>query len=251
MQRNAWRFRPEFVVQVQIDGQSPGDTITLHPSVSTAGALRSYGLLTRPLPGGLLCSARQRHTGTGWVPAVPLDEPVVFSFWLKLRQGEGRALPAFFADDAPRFGRKIFYANNLSASGAIDAGAASGSVRLTQAARVGAAERGALSGALLSTRFTPGEFSQLRAGAIRAGAAVSFSITHPIAPDDERAGLDFSLRPKGAYVVRLQGGPSVQERVVVDQATLRAEVSGVIDIFRDQWLLPAQPRVYRADFSSA
>jgi hypothetical protein len=251
MEPIAWRYHPEFVIRILIDGEGAGDTVEVQPSATTAGALHGYGMLTRPLRGGLLCCVRQRHTGTGWVAAVAIERPVVFSFWLKLRQGEGRLLPAFFVDGTQRFGRKIFYANNLSAAGAIDVGGAGGSVRLTQAARAGAAERGALSGALLSTSFTAGEFTQLRAGAVRAGAAVSFTIAQPIVAEDVRAGLDFSLRPKGAYVVRLQGSPSVQERVVVDQAAVRAEVGGVIDIFRDDWHLPAQPRVYRADFASA
>lgn len=242
----AWRYHPEFRIRIQINGTDAGDDVIVKQSPSGADAFRNYGILTRPAPGGLVAFVRQHHNGVNWVPATPIALPVVFIFRLLLRNK-----PDFFDDGAQRFGSMIFYANNLNAAGAIDSNLAGNVVRLTAAAAVGNAERGALSTNVLSTSFDAGDYTALQAGKITAGAAVSYSINDPIAADQTSAGFDLSLSPKGAYVVRLQGGSPVQERVVFDQQAIGSDAAGIIEIYKDAWHIDPQPREYSINFLSS
>lgn len=242
----AWRYHAEFRIRMQINGTDAGDDVIVKQSLSTAETFRNYGVLTRPVPGGLVAFVRQHHNGVSWVPATPIALPIVFAFRLMFRDK-----PDFFDSGVQTFGSMIFYANNLNAAGAIDSNLAGNVVRLTAAAAVGNAERGALSTNVLSANFDAGDYTALRAGKITAGAAVSFSINNPIAADQTSAGFDLSLSPKGAYVVRLEGGSPVQERVVFDQPAIGAGAAGIIEIYKDAWHMDPQPREYSINFLSS
>jgi hypothetical protein len=246
----AWQFHPEFVVRVLIDGQEAGEAVTVAPSPVNEAERRNQGLLTRPVAGGVLGCVRRRPHGNDWVPAVELDEPRVFTFWLMVRQGSGAPPLEFFESGSSVFGRQILYANNLTAGGAIDDNLTGGVVNLAAGPQAGDAERGALGADLLSVGVDPGEFTQIRAGEIRAGGAVVFAVSMPISPEDASAALDFRPLRKGSYLVRLEGVGAIEERVVIDERTAAAQVNGVIDIFRDTWHTPAEPREYRIDFAS-
>lgn len=242
----AWRYHPEFRIRIQINGTDGGDDVILQPSPSGAEVFRNYGILTRPAPGGLVAFVRQHHNGVNWVPASPITIPVVFAFRFFIRSS-----PDFFDQGTQTFGSMIFYANNLNAAGAIDSNLAGNTVRLTAAAAAGDPERGALSTNVLSASFDPGDFTALRAGRITPGAAVAFSINHPIAAGHTTAGLDVSLLPKGAYVVRLEGGSPVEERVIFDQQAIATNTGGIIEIYKDAWQIAPQPREYSIDFLSS
>ncbi|MBO9150665.1 hypothetical protein ACFOTA_00475 [Chitinophaga sp. GCM10012297] len=250
MEKIVWRYIPEFRISIRINGADPGETFRLRPSPASAETVRNYGLLTRTVPGGLVAYMKQHHNGVTWVPAAPITQPILFSFWLTVNSGQPFPSIDFFETGAQQLGRKIFYANNLSAAGAIDANLAANTVVLTAAAAAGNAEQGALSGLLLSKRVTPGAFTQIRAGKIAAGAPVSFTLNDPIAATQESVGLDLRLLPGGAYVVRLEGGAPVEERVVFDQRAAGGEVSGMIDIYKNVWHMAPQPREYSINFLS-
>ena len=250
MEKIVWRYTPEFRISIRVNGNDPGETFRLRPSPASAETIRNYGLLTRAVPGGLVAYMKQHHNGIAWVPAAPITQPILFSFWLMLANGKPFPSIDFFEQGTQQLGRKIFYANNLSAAGAIDANLAANTVVLTAAAAAGNAERGALSGFLLSKRVTPGAFTQIRAGKIAAGGPVSFTLNNPIAATQETVGLDLRLLPKGAYVVRLEGGAPVEERVVFDQQAVGGEVSGMIDLYKNAWHMAPQPREYTINFLS-
>ena len=68
---------------------------------------------------------REHHDGANWAPSIPFDVATVFSFALHMPETVVSALQ-FFASGSTRFGRRIFYANNLSAAGTIDANLSGG-----------------------------------------------------------------------------------------------------------------------------
>ncbi len=250
MEKIVWRYIPEFRVSIRVNGADAGDAVRLRPSPASADSIRNYGLLTRATPGGLTAYMKQHHNGVSWVPAVPITQPVLFSFWLTLANGAPFPSIDFFEQGAQQLGRKIFYANNLSAAGAIDANLAGNTVALTAAADAGNAENGALSGLLLSKQVAPGEYTQIRAGKIAPGAPVSFTLNTPVAATQESVGLDLRRLPGGAYVVRLEGGTPLEERVVFDQRAAGGAVSGMIDIYKNAWHMAPQPREYSINFLS-
>lgn len=245
MDVDAWRYQPEFRINVLINGTSAGDAVKVMLSPAAAAVCRNYGVITRAVPGGLVAYMRQHPNGITWVPAADLTQPVTFTFWLVISHAVD-----FFDAGTQRFGRHIIYANNLSAAGAIDSNLAGNTVQLTAAAAAGNAERGALSTFLLSAAVTPGDYTTFRAGRIAAGAPVSFTVNNPVAPAQSSVGLDVSLLPKGAYVIRLEGGAPVQERVVFDQLASGSEVNGIIEIYKDAWHMAPQPREYSINFLS-
>jgi hypothetical protein len=250
MQESAWRYRAEFMIRILINGQNADETVRLAPSPSTSVMMSNYGLLTRAVPGGLLAYVRQSFDGVDWTPVVEFEESAAFSFWLLVRRGADFQVLDFFDDGSQVFGRQIFYANNLSATGAIDSNLAGQIVTLTAGNQVGNTERGALSTYLLSAEIAPGDFTLLEAGKVAAGLPVSFSISQPIQPNQSTVALDLRLLPKGMYVVRLQGPSPVEERVVFDEEAARADLNGIIEIYKDAWQTVPQPREYRIDFSS-
>lgn len=250
METYAWRYHPEFMIRILVNGQDAGEAVKLLPAPASAGIMQNYGLLTRPVPGGLVGYVRQHRDGVNWVPAVDITEARGFAFWLIVQQGAEFPLPDFFDQGSQAFGRQIFYANNLSATGAIDSNLSGNVVVLTSAPVVGDTERGALSSYILSASVAPGDFTQFRAGRILAGAPQGFSITQPVAPTQSKVGLDLSLLPKGAYVIRLEGGSPVEERVFFDQQATGAAVNGIVEIYKDAWQAPPQPREYSIDFPS-
>lgn len=241
----AWRYQPEFRIGVLINGASAGDAVKVMLSPAAAAVCRNYGVITRAVPGGLIAYMRQHRSGVTWVPAVELTQPITFTFWLIISHTVN-----FFNTGNRRFGRHIFYANNLSAAGVIDSNLAANRVRLTAVANAGNAERGALSTFLLSADIIPGDYNTFRAGKIVAGAPVSFTVNDPVAATQSNVGLDVSLLPKGAYVVRLEGGVPVQERVVFDQQANGSTTNGIIEIYKDAWHMAPQPREYRINFLS-
>lgn len=250
MEEFSWRYRAEFNITVLINGAAAGDAVTVVPSPLTEQSLKNYGLLVKSIPSGAMVFVKQIRSGVNWVPAVTLTQPVKFSFWLMVQQGSDVAFLDFFNQGTQRFGRQIVYADNLDAAGAIDANLAGNVVSLTAGPAADNTERGALSNYLVSVAVTPGDYNMIRAGEIKAGAAVSFPLSDPLAATESTAALDFRLLNKGAYLLRLEGAVPVEERVVIDEVAAGAEVNGVIDIHRDAWLLAAQPREYRINFLS-
>ena len=250
MEELAFRYQAEFNISVQVNGSPAGDAIEILPSPGSQQLLNNYGLLVKPIPGGAMVFVRQKLSGVNWVPSVTLTQPVKFSFWFIVRQGADVAFLDFFKQGTQRFGRQILYTNNLSAAGVIDANLAGNVVSLTAGAAADNAERGALSNYIVSLQIAPGDYNMIRAGEIKAGAPVSFPISDPITAAQSSVSLDFRQLNKGAYVLRLEGAVPVQERVVFDQVAAGSEVNGVIDIHRDNWFMPAQPREYRINFLS-
>src|SRR5690606_8179844 len=151
METIKWRYHPEFMVEIMIDNQPAGEVLELVPSPGSAAIMENYGLLTRSVPRGLVGYVKQRYNGTDWVPEVSIAAPCVFAFWLTIRQGPAEEQLSFFSQSAQVLGRQIFYANNLSASGAIDANLEDGTVVLTEMSTVSASERASLSNCILST----------------------------------------------------------------------------------------------------
>lgn len=247
MEKLVWRYIPEFRIRIRINNADPGDGVRLILSPLSEAAAANFGLLIRSSPGGLTAFCKQHHNGVTWVPATALTQPVQFTFWLIIDKARA-ALPDFFEQGTQQLGRRIFYASNLTAAGVIDANLAGNLVTLTATANAGNAENGALSGYLLSRKVTPGAFNQIRAGKIAAGAPVSFTLSEAVAPLQERVGLDLRPHPRGAYVVRLEGGAPLEEKVVFDQNAATADVCGVIDIFKQAWHLAPQPREYSINF---
>lgn len=250
MEEFAWRYHPEFRISLLVDGQRVGNALKLIPSPASIHTMQNYGLLVKTIPGGAMGYVKQYHNGTNWVPAVAIAQPCTFSFWLQVMQGSGFQFPDFFNQQNQHFGSPIFYANNLSATGVIDSNISGNVVQLTSAPVVSDTEKAGLSNYLLSTSVTPGDFTLIRAGKIMAGAPVNFSISDPIASSQSRVTLDLRLLSKGIYVVRLEGTSPVEERVVFDEKAALAGVNGIIELYKDAWQIPAQPREYRIDFPS-
>ncbi len=245
MEKIVWRYQPEFRISIKINGTDAADAVKVVPAPSFPTPFKNYGVLTRNVPGGAVAYVRQFKQGAGWVPEVNLTAANTFTFWLYLQRKVD-----FFNNGSQRFGRQILYANNLSAAGAIDSNLAANVVQLTTAAAAGDTERGALSTFLLSSAVNPGDFTAFKAGKIAAGAPVSFSVNTPVAPTQTSVGLDVSAMPKGAYIVRLEGGAPVQERVIFDQVASGSAVNGIIEIYKDAWQLGPQPREYSINFLS-
>lgn len=250
MEEFAWRYHPEFKINLLIDGQGVGNILKLVPSPTSVDMMRNYGLLIKSIPGGAMGFVKQYLQETSWLPAVDIAQPCMFSFWLQRGQDTGFQLPDFFNEQNQCFGSPIFYANNLSATGIIDGNIGGNVVRLTSASIVSVTEKAGLSNYLLSTSVTPGAFTEVRAGKIVAGAPVNFSFSDAIVSTQSRIALDFRSRPKGAYVIRLEGTSPVEERVVFDEKAGLAGVNGIIELYKDAWQIPTQPREYRIDFPS-
>jgi len=249
METLAWRYHPEFTVQLLINGQDAGDSIRLIPATSDAGIFERYGLLAKNISGQVTVFVKQRHDGIAWIPVASLSQALVLPFWLEVNHAAAR-IPDFFRQGKQRFGKKILYANNVSGTGVIDANVNANTVTLSAAAAAGNTENGALSPFLLSAAITPGTFNFIRAGRIQSGAAVSFSINQALASTQTTASLDFRQQAAGAYVVKLDGGSPVEERVVINDQAALSGVNGIIEIHRDTWHLPPQPRIYQLNFLS-
>ncbi|GAA0560460.1 hypothetical protein [Chitinophaga japonensis] len=249
METLAWRYHPEFTIQLLINGQDAGDRLRLVPAPPDTGTFARYGLLTKSMGSQTSAFVKQKPDGGNWAPLVSLSQPVVFAFWLAVNKNAA-ALPDFFREGKQQFGRKILYANNVSGSGAIDSNLSGNAVSLTAATEAGNAERGAVSPFLLSAGITPGTFTFIRAGRIQAGAAVSYTINQALESTQTRAALDFRQQPAGAYLVKLDGASPVEEPVVVNEQAVLAGIDGIIEIHRDTWHLPLQPRIYNLNFLS-
>ncbi len=242
-----FKYQPEFIIRVRIDGQDAGDQVQLMPSPSASESFNNSGLIMKATPGIITGYVRQNYNGTNWVPAVDLTEPRVFSFWAIIRLGTNFKPIHFFGSGNQVFGKRVFYVNNLSGSGAIDSHPTGNVVSLTPA---GQDERGSLCPYLLSVKINPGAYSLLKAGKIEAGSPVSYSISKTIDSKQTSVELDVRSLPKGAYAVKLQGSIPVEEHVIFDQKALLSDVNGIIDIYKDAWQLSSQPREYRIDFST-
>lgn len=104
METFAWRYHPEFVISILTDGQT-ARSVEVLPSTATLKTLNDRGFIARTNGGVLTCFGRRLLNGADWVPAYEITHPLSFSFWL-------RSLP----------GNTVFYADNLSSTGEIDAG---------------------------------------------------------------------------------------------------------------------------------
>ncbi len=248
MEEFAWRYHPEFRINLLIGGQPAGDALRLVPAPTNLTTMHNYGLLVKSIPGGVMGYVKQYHDGTDWVPAIGIAQPCLFSFWLQVMPGSGFQFPDFFNQQHQRFGSSIFYANNLSSTGVIDSNLNGNVVELTSTPLVSDTEQAGLSNYILSTSVAPGDFSLLTAGKVVASAPINFSISIPITPTQTAVALDLRLSPKGTYVVRLEGDDPIEERVVFDEKAALAGISGIIELYRDAWQVPAQPREYRVDF---
>ncbi len=250
MESVRWRYHPEFRINVTLDGQLPDAGVQLFPTEFSRMCMKNYGVIARTVGGTIICSVKQYHNGVTWIPTVPLSSPCVFGFVLTLSSDGTVPALDFYAQGNSTFGRRILYLNNLSSTGVIDSNLIGSNVRLTPSADVALTDAGSVCGGIPAVLFTPGTFTQFRAGKIRAGAPISFGINQPVNATDQRASLNMTLQPKGSYVLRLEGGTPVQERVIIDPIISGKEVSGVIEIFRDTWHTPAQPRNYNINFTT-
>lgn len=249
METIAWRYHPEFRVQVLIDDQPVSSGIRLIPDLSTP-AFRNYGLLTRFDESGIICFQRQRRTGGTFVPAVDLVSPERFRFLLEIQLEMLSAPLDFFSASSVRFGRTVLYTNNLDAAGGVDTTLAGNVVSLTNALAAGDSERASVSLPILSTEVNAAEFTQIAAGLIEPGNAVVLDQVNTLSTTDTTAKLDLLDAPAGAYRVELDG-PAPHEETVFVQDRAGATVQGFIDIYRDSWLSPTEPREYRLNFASA
>lgn len=250
MESIRWRYQPEFRISVTLNGQLMHAGIRLSPSAYSRVTMENYCVLSTPTGGHLVCSVKQRYEGINWVPAIPLTSPVVFAFVVRLTGDVPFPELDFFGQGSAVFGRRIFYANNLSAAGAIDSNLAGNAVRLTPAADVAQTDAGSICGDITGVQVMPGAFTQFRLGRIRSGAPVAFTHTHIVAASENRVSLDMSAYPRGSYLMRLEGSTPVQERVCIDPVSAGQDLVGVIEIFRDIWHVPAQPRNYTVNFTS-
>ncbi len=243
-----FKYQPEFIIRVRIDGEDAGDQVQLMPSPLTIDTINNSGLIIKSTPGILTAHLRQNFDGTNWVPAVDLTEPRTFSFWAIIKTGGNFKSIHFLNANNQVFGRKIFYTNNLSDSGIIDSNLSGNVVLLTSTSYN---EHGSLSSYLMSADITPGVFTQFKAGKLEAGGPVTFSISEIIDSSQTNVELDLRSLSKGAYTLKLEGTAPVAEHVVFDQEAVLSEVNGIIDIYRDAWLLSSPPREYRIDFTTS
>lgn len=247
METFSWRYQPEFIIAVLINGQ-PAEEISMLPSAAAGKALDNYGFITRTTGGKLTGFGKQVLNGADWAPAYAIDRPLLFSFWLSTRPGNPFRMPGIFDDPAPRFGKPVFYANNLSATGEIDAGLAGNVVELLPDPPLSDEGKAALATYTPSATIPSGEYTAVKAGRISAGAAVEFQLSSPISPLQGEASLDLRSFPGGAHLVVLEGSPSVQEKLIPDEAALAAGVQGIVDIYKDAWRAPAEAIEYRINF---
>jgi hypothetical protein len=250
MESIRWRYQPEFRINVTIEGQPVRDGLTILPSFQSLGYMQDYGAIAQMRNGVLLFSIKQRHNGVTWVPAIPITTPFPFGFALQFTAESGVSSLDFYGQGTTTFGRRILYLNNLSPAGVIDANIVGNTVRLTPAADVALSDFGSISSGIPSLDFTPGSFTQFRAGKIIAGAVVTFTTNQTIAPTDHHASVDMSSAQTGSYLLRLEGGSPIQERVVIDKRLAGRKVHGYVEIFRDVWQAPLLPRNYTLNFTA-
>src|ERR1044072_3068895 len=149
METLAWRYHPEFTVQLLINGQDADDSIRLSPAPSDAGIFDRYGLLAKNISGQVTVFVKQRHDGIAWIPVASLSQALVLAFWLEAYHAAAW-IPDFYRQGKQRFGKKILYANNVSGTGVIDANVNANTVTLSAPAAAGNTENGALSPFLLT-----------------------------------------------------------------------------------------------------
>lgn len=250
MENIRWRYHPEFRIQVTVDGTPAGTGMQIIPSPASKVMMDKYGVIFRATNGSLVCHVKQHHNGVTWSPAIVLTEPIVFSFLIQFTQEMPVDDFLFFSQGTSTFGRRVFYANNLSGTGVIDSNLAANNVLLTPGNDVALTDTGSITSGIISRQFSAGTFTQLRVGKIKSGASINFSINQPIAPTQTQAGIDLTLYPKGSYVLRLEGGSPLQEKVFIDEASTSGNTSGVIEIFRTTWHVPLQPRNYSINFTT-
>lgn len=247
MDINRYRYRPEFRIIVTIDGQ-PTNRVALSPVGISDHTFQAYRVITKKSDGSIGVFAEQRNNGGGFVPSVDLTSTESFLFKLSCDDIAGSL--NFFAQGDTRYGQRIFYANNLNAAGAIDATVVAETMRLTPAANVSQSDQASITAGIFSTTITPAAFSDIQAGKIRAGGPVSFSNSQPVQATASSAGMDLTLSPHGSYVIRLNGGGPVLERLILDPFLTKQGTHGIIEIFRDAWLLLPQPRTYTINFTT-
>ncbi|QEC53866.1 hypothetical protein EDD80_10839 [Anseongella ginsenosidimutans] len=247
METFSWRYQPEFIIAVLINGQ-PAEDFSVLPSAAARKALDNYGFITRTTGGKLTGFGRQVLNGTNWAPAYAIDRPLSFSFWLSTKPGDPFRIPGIFNDPVLRFGKPVFYANNLSTTGEIDADLSGNILELLPDPLLADEKKAALSTYTPAAAITPGQYTAVKARKISAGAAMEFYLSRPISPLQGEASLDFRPFPGGAHLVVLEGSPSLQEKLIPDEAALAAGVQGMVDIYKDAWRAPAEAIEYRINF---
>jgi hypothetical protein len=243
------RYVPEFRIAVTIGGQPPLSGVQIAPATYTAQNMRNYGVVSTRSNGAVLCSVRQLRNGGTWSAAADLTEANVFAFALRFTDSQQLSSLDFYGQGTGLFGRRILYVNNLSLAGVIDSNLSGNTVRLTSGTDVALTDAASVSAGIPGVQFVAGDYTQFQAGRLRAGTAITFPINQPIPSPAQRAALDLSSEPRGSYVLRLQGAAPQQERVVLDPAIAGDSINGVIEIFRDTWNAPAQPRNYTLNFT--
>jgi hypothetical protein len=245
-----WRYHPEFRIQLLVNGLPAEREFNIVSVNTVRNAFKNYGLITRDCAGGIDCHQLQKPDGSNWVPMVDMTEPTCFDFWLLPKAGVDISGLAFFANADPVFGRSVLYADNLDNNGDIDSAIVGGVMPLNAGPSVGSEERASVSHPIVSTDFTAGAYTEIRAGKIRAGSAIVFTESEAIDINDTSASLDFSSLNPGVWRVELVGLTPVIEPVVIDPQFARSDALGHISIYRDAWLTPAQPREYQLNFST-
>lgn len=245
MEKFAWRYQPEFIVAVLVNGQ-PATGLEVLPPAGEAPA--GSGFIVRRNGSRLACFGRQLLKGTDWVPVHAFTRPLSFSFWIRVMPGNAFRIAEIFNDPAVLFGKPVFYADNLSPSGQPDAGLTGNVLELIPDPLLVDEHKAALSTHLPEATINPGEYTAVKAGKIRPGGAVAFQGSSVISPTQTEARLDFRSSPGDARLVVLEGSPDVQEQVIPDEAALAAGAQGIVTIYRDSWRAPAPPIEYRINF---
>lgn len=245
-----WRYHPEFRVHLMIDGQPALEAFNIVAITRGRTSFDNYGLISRPYPSGIVCHQLQKPDGNNWIPAVDLTQAERFQFWIFKTPTMDLSALTFFASASGSFGRPTLYANNLDATGSLDTNLVGNTVSLTSGNAAANSERAYATAPIIGTEITPAAFTELRAGQVLPGGPVTFSVIEQINVTHTRASLDLTLEPAGAWTIELNGGAPITERAVVDQRFASSNAIALVEIYRDAWLSPPQPRNYQLNFST-
>src|SRR3546814_4178304 len=110
--------------------------------------------------------------------------PLGCRFWWKKKTGE---IPAATAVPDGDCGNPVFYANNLSVSGDIDAGLSCNQLELFPGSGSPAEKTAALCNHLPSAKIPPATYTMVRAGKIRAGMPLEYPFSESLLPNKRMA----------------------------------------------------------------
>lgn len=243
MERVTWRYRPEFILSARVNGEPARDMEWL-PAAKTPAP----GMIIRSSGATLTCFGRRHWNGTDWDAAYPIGQPLALRFWIRVLPGGAFPIPSLFSDPESRFGKPVFYADNLSPSGEIDALVSDHKLKLIPDPSLIDESKAALSTYTPAAKIVAGDYTAIKAGKILPGAAVAYPYSEPIDPTQTVVALDLRFSPEAVFQVVLEGASPLQERVIPDESALAAGVDGVVTIYKDAWRAPGQPIEYSINF---